>query len=101
MMASGRNALNATPPPPRTPLTEDDAASAAPFDIHRPSHWLMRLGSPLGISLLFHAALLLVFAAVTWAVSNRGDDANLEFEAKIIAEGPTGGPAGGYRFPGE
>src|SRR5260221_345717 len=96
-----QSAIATSPAPPVAPVAQDDSASAAPFDVHRPSHWLMRLGSPLGISLVLHGGLLLIFAAVGWAVANRAEDSDLEYEAKIIAEGPSGGPVGGYRFPGQ
>ena len=88
------------PEPPQTPPSV--AASPAPFDPRRLSHWLVHIGSPLGISLLLHAALLGIFATITWVVVQRGGGADdAEFEASIIAEGPVDNQPGGFQFPGQ
>lgn len=81
-----------------------DAISAAPFDPRRGAHWIVHVGSPLGASLLLHALLLMLFAGVTWVAvrtaTSEDDDDAIEFQASIIAEGPSEGPAGGFQFPG-
>src|SRR5262245_21397544 len=80
---------------------EDDAASAAPFDVRRPSHCLMCFGSPLGASRLVQGPILIIFGFLTWAAVNKHDDADLIFEAQVVTEGPRPGPKGGFRFPGQ
>ncbi|MEE8169179.1 MAG: hypothetical protein V3T70_01405, partial [Phycisphaerae bacterium] len=56
--------------------------------------------SPLGASLIVHALLLAVFGGISWAVARTTPRKEIEFEAKIIAEGPTSGSVGRFRFPG-
>lgn len=85
--------------PPRPEHRWSDAVSAAPFDPTRRDHWLVHVGSPLGISLLFHAALIGTFTLITWAVVQRSEDDNAsEIVARIVAA-PSAGEAGSLRFP--
>jgi hypothetical protein len=54
----------------------------------------------LAASLGFHAFLLLILGAITFAVAEAGrEDFDAEFNASLVAEGPFG-PGGGFRFPG-
>jgi hypothetical protein len=98
IMTDSRKTPGSEPAPPSS-LAQ--AASAAPFDSRRLMHWLVHVGSPLGISLTLHAIILIIFAALTAAVARQSSgDADVEYAAMVVTSGQAGGAGGGFRFPG-
>lgn len=68
--------------------------------LQRFARWLGEAGPSVLASLGFHACLLALLAAVTFAVAGAGQEQiDVEFHATLVAEGPFG-PGGGFRFPG-